>query len=72
MRGGYTGKDYLLSFMLLNPGDYSRRCEKQFRSRNDIVKVPERPRDYSVADFRNIFIVLTKIVRQLFKLLVAA
>ena len=72
MRGGYTGKDYLLSFMLLNLG-YSRRCEKQFRSRNEVVQISKRPRDHSVVDFRNILVLLlTQIVRQLFESLVVA
>jgi hypothetical protein len=57
-----------MSFLLLNVGDYSRRCERQFRSKDEIIKVWERPRDHSVVEFRNIFIVLAHIVRQLFEL----
>ena len=68
MRGGYTGKNHLLSFMLLNLSYYSRRCEKQFRSKNEIVEVWDRPRNDSVVEFRNIFIVLAGRVRQLFEL----
>ena len=31
-----------------------------------MIEVRDRPRDYSIADFRNIFIVLAQRVRQLF------
>ena len=51
---------------VLNLGGYSRRCEKQFRSKNEIVKVWDwPPSDDSGVDFRNIFIVLARRVRQL-------
>ena len=54
--------------VVLNLGDYSRRCEKQFCSINEIVKVRYIPRNDSVAEFQNIFIVLAQRVRQLFEL----
>ena len=47
-----------------NLGDYSRRCERQFRSKNEIMEVWDRPRDLSVVEFRNIFVeVLAPMVR---------
>ena len=46
---------------------YSRRCERQFRSKNEIIEVQNKPTDLSVVEFRNIFIVLAQIVRQLFE-----
>jgi hypothetical protein len=55
----------LLSFLLLNLGDYSRRCERKFRSKDEIIKVRVRPRDHSVVEFRNIFVVLAQLVREL-------
>ena len=65
----HCGEDYLLlSFLLLNLSDYSWRCEKQFRTKNGIIKVWKSPRNTSVVEFRSIFIVLARRVRQLFKL----
>ena len=58
----------LLSFLLLNLGGFSRRCERQFRSKNEIIWVRDTPRDHSVVEFRNIFIVLAQRVCQLFEL----
>ena len=49
--------------MLPNLSDYSRRCERQFRSKNEIIEVWDRPRDHSIVEFRNIFIVLAQMVR---------
>ena len=60
---------FSLTFLLLNLGDYSRQCERQFRSMNEIKTVSERPKNHSVVDFRNIFIVLVQRVRQLFELI---
>ena len=55
----------LLSFLLLNRSESSRRCEKQFRS-NEIIWVWEKPSmDNDIAEFRNISIVLARRVRQL-------
>ena len=63
------GEDYLLlNFLLLNLSDYSWRCEKQFRTKNGIIKVWKSPRNTSVVEFRSIFIVLARRVRQLFEL----
>ena len=57
------------SVLLLNLADYSRRCERQFRSKNEIALVWDRPRDQSIMEFRNIFIVLAQKVRLKFNLL---
>ena len=70
MKAGSTGNIIIIVagvFLILNLCDYSRRCERQFRSKDEIVKVRERPEDHSVEDFRNIFIVFAQIVRQLFE-----
>ena len=60
-----------LNFPIPEFGGYSRRCEKQFRSKNEIITASHRPRDHSIVDFQNIFIVLVEQVRQLFNLLTA-
>ena len=53
--GSHTGEDYCcLVFLLLNLSDNS--CEKQFRIKNGII------------EYRNIFILLSRKVRQLFEL----
>ena len=44
--------------------DYSRRCERKFLSKNEIIEVPDRPR-HRVVEFRNIFIVLVRRVSQI-------
>jgi len=35
-----------------------RRCERKFSSKNEIIEVWDRPRDHSVVEFRNIFIIV--------------
>ena len=51
-------------FPVTESGGFSRRCERQFRSKNDIIKIWNAPsRDHSVVEFRNILIVLTERVR---------
>jgi len=42
-----------------------RRCEKQFRSKYEIISSRDRPRNDSVVEFRNIFIVRKIGVREL-------
>ena len=69
MKVGYTGKNYHCSrFLLLNLGDYSRRCERNFCSNLGIIKVRYKPTHHSVVEFRNISLSIAKIVRQLFEL----
>ena len=44
---------------------HCRRCERQFRSNNEIIKVQDWPKCCSVVEFRNIFIVLAQSSRPL-------
>jgi len=64
---GSSGENMTVAvFLLLNMGDYSRRCERRFVSEDGTVQLLEPlTRDKSVADFRNIGVVLVENVRQL-------
>ena len=68
---GYSSKIIVAEF----PVTESRRLQstmwEKFRSKDEIIKVRDRPRGHSVVEFRNMFIVLAvlaQIVRQLFGL----
>ena len=49
-------------FPVTESGGFSRHCERQFRSKNEIIRVVAPSRD-SVVEFRNILIVLAERVR---------